>query len=155
MRQKEYYDRTAKSLPEIQVGSRVSVQVTPSSPWKRGTIVEVCSQPRSYTVATDDGSTLRRNRVRLSHRKSNEAIHSEQDYQNAETTEPSEVVPEVNPVERPASPSLAAPTERNGNSATAPTSAVVQQQTRSVPDRGGVTQTRSGRTITKPIRLNL
>ncbi|KAK2707120.1 hypothetical protein QYM36_014967 [Artemia franciscana] len=34
-------------------------------------------------------------------------------------------------------------------------SAVTQQQTKPVPDRGGVTQTRSGRTIIKPTRLNL
>ncbi|KAK2726436.1 hypothetical protein QYM36_000767 [Artemia franciscana] len=85
--------------------------MTPSSPWKRGTIVKVCLQPRSYTIATDDGSMLQRNRVRLSHRNSDEAIHSKQDYQN--------------------------------------------QQTKPVPDRGGVTQTRSGRTIIKPTRLNL
>ena len=155
VRQKEYYDRTAKSLPKIQVGSRVSVQMTPSSPWKRGTIVEVCPQPRSYTIATDDGSTLRRNRVRLSHRNSDEAIHSKQDYQNVETTQPSELVPKVSPVECPASPSLAALPEHNGNIVNVPTSAVTQQQTKPVPDRGGVTQTRLGRTIIKPTRLNL
>ncbi|KAK2720526.1 hypothetical protein QYM36_004414, partial [Artemia franciscana] len=127
---------------EIFVGSRVSVQMTPSSPWKRGTIVEVCPQPRSYTIATDDGSTLRRNRVRLSHRNSDEAIHSKQDYQNVETTQPSELVPKVSPVECPASPSLAALPEHNGNIVNVPTSAVTQQQTKPVPDRGGVTQTR-------------
>ncbi|KAK2711196.1 hypothetical protein QYM36_012393, partial [Artemia franciscana] len=127
---------------EIFVGSRVSVQMTPSSPWKRGTIVEVCPQPRSYTIATDDGSTLRRNRVRLSHRNSDETIHSKQDYQNVETTQPSELVPKISPVERPASPSLAALPEHNGNIVSVPTSAVTQQQTKPVPDRGRVTQTR-------------
>ncbi|KAK2710346.1 hypothetical protein QYM36_013861 [Artemia franciscana] len=57
------------------------------------------------------------------------------------------------PVERPAwqPPSP----EHNGNTVNVPTSAVTQPQTKPVPDRGGVTQTRSGRTIIKPTRLNL
>ncbi|KAK2703710.1 hypothetical protein QYM36_017867 [Artemia franciscana] len=128
----------------------------PSSPWKRGTIVDVCPQPRSYMISTDDGSTLRRNTVRLSHRNSDKAIHSKPDYQNVETTQPSELVPKVSPVERPASPSLAAPPPKhNENIVNAPTSAVTQQQTRPIPDRAGMTQIRSGRTIIKPTRLNL
>ncbi|KAK2720193.1 hypothetical protein QYM36_004180 [Artemia franciscana] len=129
--------------------------MTSSSPWKRGTIVKACPQPRSYTIATDDRSTLRRNTVRPSHRN-DETIHSKQDYQNVQTTQPSELVPKVSQVERPASPSLAVPPpEHNGNIVNVPTSAVTQQQTKPVPDRGGVTQTRSGRTIIKPTRLNL
>ncbi|KAK2721304.1 hypothetical protein QYM36_003551, partial [Artemia franciscana] len=121
--------------------------MAPSSPWKRGTIVEVCPQPRSYTIATDDRSTLRCNRVRLSHRNSDKAIHSKQDYQNIEFTQPSELVPKVSLVESPASQP---PPKHNGNIVNVPTSAVTQQQTKPVPDRGGVTQTRSDRTVIKP-----
>jgi len=65
-------------------------------------------------------------------------MHSEQNYQNAEAIQPSEVVHEVSPIEHPVSPTLEAPVERNGNSAPPPTSAITQQQTRPVPDRGGV-----------------
>ncbi len=61
-KQKQYYDRTARSLPLLQCGSRVAVRDVQRRDWStRGTVLREVA-PRSYNVRTDNGGELRRNR---------------------------------------------------------------------------------------------
>ena len=61
MKQKLYYDRTAKDRPHMQIGQRVGLQDPASLKWTTEKIVEKCNEPRSYIVEKDTGSRLRRN----------------------------------------------------------------------------------------------
>ena len=61
---KYYYDRTAKKLPELEIGQEVRIApLKRHHPWKSGTCVEKLSD-RSYLVETGSFS-LRRNRQAL------------------------------------------------------------------------------------------
>lgn len=58
---KFYYDRSAKDLPELQVGDKVRLQPQdPKAAWSKGCCVGKVG-PRSYLVETDSG-VYRRNR---------------------------------------------------------------------------------------------
>ena len=62
-KQKRDYDRTAgPELPALYTGQRVRVQDPGSGLWMPATILERCSEPRSYVVGTPNGGRLRRNR---------------------------------------------------------------------------------------------
>ncbi|MGH0123729.1 UNVERIFIED_CONTAM: hypothetical protein FKN15_013595 [Acipenser sinensis] len=64
-RQKFYFDRTAKPLPPLNVDDRVRVFNTERREWTReGTVLQEVA-PRSYTVLTDAGAVVRRNRTQL------------------------------------------------------------------------------------------
>ena len=59
---KLYYDRQAKSLPELQIGQPVKLQPGhKGNTWKRAVTVDKLGD-RSYLVQTNDGATYRRNR---------------------------------------------------------------------------------------------
>jgi hypothetical protein len=61
--QKERYDLNARALPPLQEGD--AVRVKHNSQWLPAVVLEQHATPRSYIVATEDGSTLRRNRRHL------------------------------------------------------------------------------------------
>ena len=56
------YDKTARPLPELQIGQPVSVQPgIPKAPWEKGLCVAKVG-PCSYLIETDNGHPYRRNR---------------------------------------------------------------------------------------------
>ena len=62
---KRQYDKTAKPLPELQIGQPVRLQPTSHhTPWKTGTCVDTDGS-RSYIIELDSGQVLRRNRKHL------------------------------------------------------------------------------------------
>ena len=63
-KQAEYYNTTAKDLPELYVGQQVALQDAETLQWTKAKVKE-CHPYRSYTVLTETGSTLRRNRRHL------------------------------------------------------------------------------------------
>ncbi|KAI8490490.1 hypothetical protein Bbelb_317580 [Branchiostoma belcheri] len=67
-RQRKYYNRQARDLPNLQVGDTVRCQpLTPAIKyWKQGTVVAELEK-RSYEVQTEDGGRYRRNRRHLRH----------------------------------------------------------------------------------------
>jgi len=62
---KEHYDTTAHGLKPLHPGDAVRVLDTPRDTWKPAVVTRCSEEPRSYIVATPDGSTLRRNRRHL------------------------------------------------------------------------------------------
>lgn len=61
LKQKQYYDRRTKALPEISSGSNVRLHDGKS--WSiRGQVIERAETPRSYIIQTETGGQLRRNR---------------------------------------------------------------------------------------------
>ena len=65
VRSKEIYDRTAKDLPELEVGRKVRIMNERTRKWDRkGEIVYKDEKTkRSYRIKTKDGSLIFRNRV--------------------------------------------------------------------------------------------
>ena len=65
-KQKKYYDRSARELPQLLPGDIVRIQPPDDScrEWKKAK-VESCVAPRSYEVVTEEGQCLRRNRRHL------------------------------------------------------------------------------------------
>lgn len=62
-RQKSYYDRSARPLPQLTEGQAVRVQER--GYWKPATIIKPANTERSYHVCTSDGQEYRRNRRHL------------------------------------------------------------------------------------------
>lgn len=62
-RQKSYYDRQAKVLPEL--GKKENVRVQTEKGWTPATVVSKSPEPRSYNVQTPDGARYRRDRKHL------------------------------------------------------------------------------------------
>ena len=59
---KATYDKSARPLPELQVGEPVGLQpINPKAPWDKGSCVENVG-PRSYLIETDNGNLYGRNR---------------------------------------------------------------------------------------------
>ena len=64
--QKHYYDRSAKPLPELAPGQRITIQDPASLTWKPAQVKErLVGTPRSYAVTTATGRELRRNRAHI------------------------------------------------------------------------------------------
>ena len=63
MKQKFYYDRTAKQLPPLK--SNDVVRFKHNYSWKQAVVVGSHFTPRSYTIQTTNGTILRRNRRHL------------------------------------------------------------------------------------------
>ena len=63
-RQKQYYDRNARTLPALPEGAMVRFQF-PTGTWEPATVVEPAGTQRSYNIHTDGGHMLRRNRRHL------------------------------------------------------------------------------------------
>ena len=68
-KQRYYYNRSAKELPDIPVGFTIRIRKDNSWPMK-AKVVAKAQSPRSYFVKTEEGNALRRNRRDLL--KSNE-----------------------------------------------------------------------------------
>ena len=60
---KQNYDKTAKPLPELEIGENVKLQSVKTKPdkWTNGSCVAKVG-PRSYLIETEDGKLYRRNR---------------------------------------------------------------------------------------------
>ena len=63
MKQKFYYDRTAKQLPPLK--SNDVVRFKHNNSWKQAVVVGSHFTPRSYIIQTTNGTILRRNRRHL------------------------------------------------------------------------------------------
>ena len=62
-KQKLAYDRTAgPELPPLYVGQQVRIQNPVDGLWAPGTVIQKCSEPRSYILGTPNGGRFRRNR---------------------------------------------------------------------------------------------
>ena len=66
-RQKYYYDKHSKSLPELNIVDCVRIQS--DGKWRPATVTSIPSAPRSYVVTTPEGQTYRRNRRHISKAK--------------------------------------------------------------------------------------
>ncbi len=62
-RQKQHYDQHAKPLPVLSPGDTVHMQTRRC--WEPAVVIQQRDEPRSYTVQTPAGKTLRRNRRHL------------------------------------------------------------------------------------------
>ncbi|KAA0714109.1 Retrovirus-related Pol polyprotein from transposon opus [Triplophysa tibetana] len=63
LKQKMYYDKNTKQLPEISPGDKVRVQQ--GQIWNPATVLRKHDLPRSYVLRTSDGKIYRRNRKHL------------------------------------------------------------------------------------------
>ena len=60
-KQQQYLNRNAKDLPELMIGSKVSV-LQENDTWQKAMVVDKCTEPRSYIVKMhSDGKLFRRN----------------------------------------------------------------------------------------------
>lgn len=64
-KQRVYYNRGTRCLPELESGSRVSVYETRSKTWAPAVVVGPAGTARSYVVSTESGQQLRRTREHL------------------------------------------------------------------------------------------
>lgn len=87
---KGYYDRSAKVLPELEIGQEVRVAGQRNKVWEAGTCVRKLSD-RSYLVEVS-GNTLRRNRQPLRPKKDTQMTN---ETTIAETKPPSSVPAET------------------------------------------------------------
>ncbi|KAI5730816.1 hypothetical protein M8J77_000372 [Diaphorina citri] len=62
---KKYYDRTARPLPDCNVGDDVLIKTQPQRPWERGVVIQHHNTPRSYVVKQYGGRVFRRSRQHL------------------------------------------------------------------------------------------
>ena len=64
--QKFYHDRSARQLPELTPGQRVTIQDQTTLKWKPAEVREkLAGVPRSYAVTTPNGRELRRTRTHI------------------------------------------------------------------------------------------
>lgn len=63
LKQKSYYDRQTRQLPDLQAGENVRIQR--GDTWQPAVVVNKHQQPRSFIVCTPDGRVYRRNRKHL------------------------------------------------------------------------------------------
>ena len=65
LQQQQYFNRNAKDLLELMIGSKVSV-LQENDTWQTATVVDKSTEPRSYIVKMhSDGKLFRRNRRHL------------------------------------------------------------------------------------------
>jgi transposase InsO family protein len=57
-----YYNKKSKQLSSMQVNDKILFKVKPEGNWTPGVIVDICNQPRSYEIKTENGQKYRRNR---------------------------------------------------------------------------------------------
>ena len=63
--QQQYYNKNTKDLPELIIGSKVSI-LQENDTWLPATVIDKCTEPRSYNVKTqNDEKSLRHNRRHL------------------------------------------------------------------------------------------
>ena len=89
--QKHYYDRSAKPLPELALGQRITIQDPASLKWKPAEVKErLVGPPRSYAVTPATGRELRRNgaHIREAH-QDNRAVEPDWNEQSSSKDSPS------------------------------------------------------------------
>ncbi|XP_049524094.1 uncharacterized protein LOC125945830 [Dermacentor silvarum] len=64
-KQRVFYNRTTRSLPDIHRGSTVTVYDTTHRTWAPAIVIGPASTPRSYVVETENGQHLRRTKEHL------------------------------------------------------------------------------------------
>lgn len=64
-KQRTYYNRGSKPLPELPLGARVTVYNVPSGTWSPATIIQRGDSPRSYILKGEDGRRFQRTREHL------------------------------------------------------------------------------------------
>lgn len=64
-KQRTYYNRGTKPLPELPLGARVTVYNVPSGTWSPATIIQRGDSPRSYILKGEDGRQFQRTREHL------------------------------------------------------------------------------------------
>lgn len=57
-----YYHKNTKQLLKLKLNDKILFKTISNTTWSNFKIIEVCDQPRSYRVGTDDGKIYRRNR---------------------------------------------------------------------------------------------
>lgn len=60
--QAKQYNRTAHPLPELKVGHKAQIQLSPGEQWQPVNIASKTETPRSFIAKTPDGNLYRRNR---------------------------------------------------------------------------------------------
>ncbi|VDI45212.1 Hypothetical predicted protein [Mytilus galloprovincialis] len=65
MIQKQYYDKSSKSLPELQPNDTIRFQHKLKGKWDQGTVVKNKNTPNSYVIETPEGQIFKRNRKHL------------------------------------------------------------------------------------------
>lgn len=64
-KQRTYYNRTARSLPNLNDGDQVTMYDTLAKTWAPAAVIGAAGAPRSYIVQDQDGRELRRTREHL------------------------------------------------------------------------------------------
>ena len=131
-----YYNRNAKDLPPLERGDIVRLKPLRNAkePWKKATVQEEVNV-RSYSVLTEDGSILRRNRRHLKATK-------EQPIQPQTDQMPEKSNTETSSHSSPQKPSAPQTPMKLPAAELAPT-----------PQPTGAKQTRSGRVVKSPLYL--
>jgi len=97
VKQKQYFDRGTRKLPELKKNERVRIRQ--DSKWQPAVVLDKLQQPRSYIVQTPDSHIFRRNRRGLL--KTNETVcPSPPIHQTVCQSPPTEVVEDL-PVPSP------------------------------------------------------
>lgn len=141
-KQKSYFDKSARELPELKPGEVVRIKPDPGSSkstWKEATVTSKCNTPRSYLVDTGE-RVLRRNRAALRKTKSTNRTSSPEESECSTLAE--HVIPS------------AAELEATSTVSTSATPCVTTQCVNQ-PIAEPVTVTARGRTVRKPIKLDL
>ena len=82
-KQRFYYDKGARSLPDANPGE--PVQVYTQNQWKKGVIIEKSEEPRSYMVKMKSGNTWRRNRRSFRKIQESDLPADHEEYEDDET----------------------------------------------------------------------
>ncbi len=122
IKQAFYYNRGSKELPSLTSGTPVNVKLAPNQTWQKGSIDDQVDV-RSYTVRTEDGRVLRRNRKHIR--------------QSTHEPVPANVMPDPDIPNTPVTPQLSPPSPPR----------MTEPQARAEP------RTSSGRTIRVPGHL--
>ena len=86
-KQKLYYDRTARDCSPMNAGERVRVKDPQENLWRKGTVITVLTQPRSYIVRDElTGKTSRRNRRLLNTAEEPPIERGEDDFETPPTS---------------------------------------------------------------------
>ena len=75
--QKMYHDRTVHDLPPLVPGQDVRILDNQTGKWKPATIIRRCAEPKLCILQLSDGSSKRRNRVKIraAETSSHEQVH--------------------------------------------------------------------------------
>ena len=141
------YNKTAapNDLPPLYPGQDVRVFDKTSKTWSPATVITRCPEPRSYTVQTNNGTTVRRNRVHLRECPEENKIEQERQPLESYTRE----LPPPRTHEQHTSAMTPLSNQRQHQQDTIPVC-----DNHNSPARNGQTTTRSGRVIRKPQRYS-